>query len=100
MFTKFFTPILASTTLACILTLAPAVSYAGPAADAALAQRVTDALGPYRSDVVVRAHDGTVSLSGNMETATGQSDILQRAARVPGVKHVENGISSFEGPFS
>ncbi len=92
MFAKNITLALASTAVTLLLILSPAVSFAGPAEDTALAKKVTEALGPYKSDIVVRALNGAVTLSGTMEPGSGKGDVMQRASNVPGVKKIVDEI--------
>ncbi len=99
MFKRLTTFAGASTALALLLALSPAVASASSTTDARITKEVTAALGPYKSDFFVRTVNGVVTISGLIESQQEKQEVLDSASNVPGVQQIlseidlaENGV--------
>ncbi len=71
-----------------------------PLSDEELSQKVKSTIGPYTSHaaaIQVTSHHGRVTLSGPI-LADEVKPLIERAARVPGVRAVQNNLTAYQSP--
>ncbi len=76
-----------------MLVSSPVPASAASSSDLSLTREVTAAMGPYKSDVAVRARNGVVSLSGMISSCQEKQDMLLRAGMVPGVSSIVDDLN-------
>ena len=98
MATKTTTLALGSLAVMGLLTFAtPTIAMAG---DADVIRDVQRALEPVSDRIIVRAHDGTVYLTGTVNTPVARREAVRRAESAPGVTNVIESLESITGENS
>ncbi len=89
---KKFSAFVLAAALALPLSLPHAASAASTVDDEALARQVTEAIGPFKSDVTIRVHDGAVTLSVLVSTTEERDFILERVGLLPDVTALSSNL--------